>query len=67
MALADNEVQVGAQGRVVIPAALRKALKLTPGQAEIAVRFFSLRATNMAFRWLTVLAWHWRWSRGCLC
>ena len=31
MASNDNEVQVGAQGRVVIPAALRKALKLKPG------------------------------------
>ncbi len=31
MASGENEVLVGAQGRVVIPAALRKALKLKPG------------------------------------
>lgn len=31
MASNENEVQVGAQGRVVIPAALRKAMKLEPG------------------------------------
>ena len=31
MARSDNEVHVGAQGRVVIPAALRKALKLKRG------------------------------------
>ena len=31
MARSDNEVDVGAQGRVVIPAALRKALKLKRG------------------------------------
>ncbi|HEX04361.1 MAG TPA: AbrB/MazE/SpoVT family DNA-binding domain-containing protein [Bacteroidetes bacterium] len=36
MASADNEVQIGAQGRVVIPAALRKALKLKPGERLIA-------------------------------
>lgn len=27
----ENEVQIGAQGRLVIPAALRKALNLKPG------------------------------------
>ena len=31
MATGSNEVQVGPQGRVVIPAALRKALHLKPG------------------------------------
>ena len=36
MPLIDNEVQVGAQGRVVIPAALRKALQLKPGDRLIA-------------------------------
>ena len=36
MASNENEVQVGAQGRVVIPAALRKALKLTPGDRLVA-------------------------------
>ncbi len=36
MASSDNEVQVGSQGRVVIPAALRKALKLKPGDRLVA-------------------------------
>ncbi len=36
MALIDNEVQIGAQGRVVIPAALRKALNLKPGDRLVA-------------------------------
>jgi AbrB family looped-hinge helix DNA binding protein len=31
MAAAENEVHVGAQGRIVIPAGLRNALKLKPG------------------------------------
>lgn len=38
MATRDNEIQVGAQGRVVIPAALRKALDLKPGDRLIARR-----------------------------
>ncbi len=32
----SNEVQVGAQGRLVIPAALRKALNLKPGDRLVA-------------------------------
>lgn len=38
MAIRDlsNEVQVGAQGRLVIPASLRKALNLKPGDRLIA-------------------------------
>jgi AbrB family looped-hinge helix DNA binding protein len=36
MAATDNEVQVGAQGRLVIPAALRKALYLKPGDRLVA-------------------------------
>ncbi len=32
----SNEVQLGAQGRLVIPVALRKALKLEPGDRLIA-------------------------------
>lgn len=32
----SNEVQVGAQGRLVIPASLRKALNLKPGDRLIA-------------------------------
>lgn len=31
-----NEIQLGAQGRLVIPAALRKALKLEPGDRLVA-------------------------------
>jgi len=32
----ENEVQIGAQGRVVIPAALRKTLQLKPGDRLVA-------------------------------
>ncbi len=38
MTMADNEVQIGAQGRVVIPAPLRKALGLKPGDRLIVRR-----------------------------
>ncbi len=36
MAHSENEVQVGAQGRVVIPAKLRKTMKLEPGDRLVA-------------------------------
>lgn len=36
MTTENNEIQVGAQGRVVIPAALRKALQLKPGDRLVA-------------------------------
>ncbi|MCE5360390.1 AbrB/MazE/SpoVT family DNA-binding domain-containing protein [Candidatus Igneacidithiobacillus taiwanensis] len=36
MAFSENQVQIGAQGRVVIPAALRKALRLQPGDRLVA-------------------------------
>ncbi len=36
MPVNPNEVQVGAQGRVVIPAALRKAMNLKPGERLVA-------------------------------
>lgn len=36
MPASDNEVQVGAQGRLVVPAALRRALNLKPGDRLIA-------------------------------
>ena len=36
MASNENEVQVGAQGRVVIPVALRRALKIKPGDRLVA-------------------------------
>ena len=38
MTASETEVQVGAQGRVVRPAALRKALQLKPGDRLIARR-----------------------------
>jgi AbrB family looped-hinge helix DNA binding protein len=34
----SDEVQLGAQGRIVIPAALRKALNLKPGDRLVARR-----------------------------
>ena len=34
----SDEVQLGAQGRIVIPAALRKALDLKPGDRLVARR-----------------------------
>lgn len=36
MTVSECEVQIGAQGRLVIPAALRKALKLETGDRLIA-------------------------------
>jgi len=36
MAFSDNHVQIGAQGRLVVPATLRKALNLKPGDRLIA-------------------------------
>lgn len=36
MATDNIEIQIGAQGRVVIPAALRKALQLKPGDRLVA-------------------------------
>lgn len=36
MTASESEVQIGAQGRLVIPAALRKALKLETGDRMIA-------------------------------
>ena len=38
MASIDNEIQIGAQGRGVIPAALRKEWKLKPGDRLILHR-----------------------------
>ncbi|HHJ40286.1 MAG TPA: AbrB/MazE/SpoVT family DNA-binding domain-containing protein [Methylothermaceae bacterium] len=35
MAVRENEILVGAQGRIVIPAAFRKTLKLKPGDRLI--------------------------------
>ncbi|MFO8155937.1 MAG: AbrB/MazE/SpoVT family DNA-binding domain-containing protein [Pseudomonadota bacterium] len=35
---AGVEVQIGAQGRMVIPAALRKALNIEPGECLVARR-----------------------------
>jgi AbrB family looped-hinge helix DNA binding protein len=32
----NNEIRIGAQGRLVIPAALRKALNLKPGDRLVA-------------------------------
>ncbi len=36
MAHSDSEIQIGAQGRVVIPAHLRKALGFKPGDRLVA-------------------------------
>ncbi len=36
MASGENEVQIGAQGRVAVPAALRKAMRLKPGDRLVA-------------------------------
>ena len=36
MACGENEVQIGAQGRVAVPAALRKAMRLKPGDRLVA-------------------------------
>ena len=36
MSVNPNEVQVSAQGRVVIPAVLRKAMNLKPGERLVA-------------------------------
>ncbi len=36
MAHADSEIQIGAQGRIVIPAHLRKALRFKPGDRLVA-------------------------------
>lgn len=38
MASRDREVQLGAQGRIVVPAALRKEMGLKPGDCLIARR-----------------------------
>lgn len=38
MTAIENEVHIGAQGRVVIPAALRKELQLKPGDRLVARR-----------------------------
>ncbi len=36
MAARNHDVQIGAQGRLVIPAAVRKALRLRPGDRLVA-------------------------------
>ena len=38
MTSTDNEVHIGAQGRIVIPVALRKELQLKPGDQLVARR-----------------------------